>query len=71
MSDFFDVEIFSDRDAAQVRAASYAMGASQRRNVRVIETKRTLVHDSRAGIEQTRRIFDSGQGTFFVAISEG
>ncbi len=71
MSEFADIEIFSDRNAAEVRAASYRMGANPRRNVRTVEAKRVLVHDSRAGAQQTVRLLDSGQGTFFVVTSEG
>ncbi len=70
MSAFADFEIFSERNAAEVRAASYGIGADRRRNVRVIEASRVLLHDSTAGAQAARRIHDSGQGTFFVVVSE-
>ena len=71
MSAYVDLEIFSDRNAAQVRAASYGIGANQRRNVRVIEASRVLLHDSTAGGEAVKRVHDSGQGMFFLVVSEG
>jgi hypothetical protein len=71
MSAFADFEIFSDRNAAQVRATSYAMGANRRSNVHVIEASRVLLHESTGGPQATRRIHDSGQGTYFVVVSEG
>ncbi len=69
-SQFFDLEVFTDRAAAQIRAASYQMEPNARTNVRIVETDRVLLHESKGTPPATLRKYDSMPGTYFIVISE-
>ena len=69
-SEYLDMEVFTDRDAARVRAAALQMGPNTRTNVRIVETDRVLLHESKGAPPATVRKYDTMPGSFFVVISE-
>jgi hypothetical protein len=70
-SAFFDVEVFTDKNSAEVRAAAYGMDPGRRNNVRVIEAGRALLHESKGAPPTTVRKYDSTSGSYWIVISEG
>ena len=68
MAAFVDIEIFTDKNAAEVKAQAYRTGSQARMKVEVIPAGQLVVHDSRGAA--TTRVFGSGPGTFFILKSE-